>query len=72
MTARPKATPEVPRRAAGTAFELEVTRHPNGRVASLKVHIGRSFGTLILSLVAICRGNEFAVAVKGLISWVGK
>ena len=62
----------VVRAMASRAFELEILRHPNGKVASLKVHVGRSFGALILSFLALCRGHECGAAIRGLISLFGR
>jgi sigma54-dependent transcription regulator len=74
MNHQPKAPPLRTGRvgAVSPAFEFEIHRHSNGRVASLKVHVGRSFGALILSVVALWRGNDLSSALKGLISFFGR
>jgi hypothetical protein len=70
MSGQPKTLPPGPvRRSATPVLEFEIVRHPNGRMASLRVLVGRSFGALVLSLLALWRGNDLAAVLKGLIHW---
>jgi hypothetical protein len=50
-------------------FGLEIVRHSNGRLASLKVQVGRSFGALVVSLIALWRGGDLLAVLKACIHW---